>query len=162
MTILERVYASGGPEVAIATLELSCDAWDDSLFLCQGFEDQVFTTEDARTVTFQAAGIDVAIPKRDNSGAQEVGFAIDNVTGEAQQRIDAALDAGAKVFLTLRIFLDTDRSAPAEPPYRMVVKSGKCSAATLEVTAGYYDLINTAWPRDVYTTTFAPGLKYIG
>lgn len=161
MTVLERVYASGGPEVAVATLELSCDAWADSLLLCQGFEDQVFTTEDARTLTFQAAGIDVAIPKRDNSGAQTVGFAIDNVTGEAQQRIDAALEAGAQVFLTLRIFLDTDRSAPAEPPYRMVVKSGRCSGTTVEVTAGYYDLINTGWPRDVYTTTFAPGLKYI-
>lgn len=161
MTVLERVYASGGQEVAIATLELSCDAWSDSLFLCQGFEDQVFTTEDGRTVTFQGAGIDVAIPKRDNSGAQTVGFAIDNVTGEAQQRIDAALEAEQKVFLTLRIFLDTDRSAPAEPPYRMVVKSGKCQSTTVEITAGYYDLINTAWPRDVYTTTFAPGLKYI-
>nr|WP_232014204.1 DUF1833 family protein [Pseudomonas aeruginosa] len=61
-----------------------------------------------------ASGIDVSIPKRDNSGNQSVGFAIDNVMGIAQQRINEAIDAGETITLVLRIYLDTDLSAPAE------------------------------------------------
>ena len=87
MTILERVYASGGPEVIIPTVELTCAAWAEPILICAGFEDQVCTTEDARTLTFIAAGIDVALPKKGNSGNQTLTFAIDNVSGAAQQQM---------------------------------------------------------------------------
>lgn len=161
MTILDRVYASGGTEVLIATLELSCAQWAAPVLLCQGFEDQTCRAEDGRVLTFQGCGIDVALPKRNNSGGQSVTFAIDGVMGEAQQRIDAALKVEAQISLTLRIYLDTDRNAPAERPYYMKVKGGQIKQATVQIDAGYYDLINTAWPRNVYTTTNAPGLTYL-
>ena len=32
MTILERVFASGGTEVVIPTLEITCSAWSAPLF----------------------------------------------------------------------------------------------------------------------------------
>ncbi|MGV8637598.1 DUF1833 family protein [Pseudomonas aeruginosa] len=79
-------------------------------------------TEDGRLLTFIAGAIDVSIPKRDNSGNQNVGFAIDNVTGFAQQYIAEAIDAGEPVTLVLRIYLGSDLTAPAERPYRMRVK----------------------------------------
>lgn len=160
MTILEQVYASGG-DVIIPTLELSCDEWPAPILICNGFEDQTCTTEDDRTLTFVAAGISVALPKRSNSGAESLTFGIDNVTGEAQQLIDQALEAEARVLLTFRIFLASDRSGPAEAPYRFVVKSGQIKRTQIEITAGFFDLINTAWPRDLYTLEFAPGLKYL-
>ena len=49
MTILERVFASGGTEVVIPTLEITCSAWSAPLLLCNGFENHACTTEDART-----------------------------------------------------------------------------------------------------------------
>lgn len=160
MTILEQVYASGG-DVIIPTLEIACDVWPAPILICNGFTDQVCTTEDARTLTFVAAGISVALPKRSNNGAENLTFGIDNITGEAQRLIDQALDAEAQVLITFRIFLDSDRSGPAEAPYRFVVKSGQTKGTQVEITAGFYDLINTAWPRDLYTLEFAPGLKYL-
>lgn len=160
MTILEQVYASGG-DVIIHTLELTCPAWDAPILLCKGFEDQVCVTEDGRTLTFIASGIDVALPKKTNSGAQNLTFAIDNVTGEAQQKIDEALEAGATVSLVFRTYLGSDKSAPSDNPFRAKVLGGKITGSTVQVTAGFFDMINTAFPRDLYTVNFAPGLKHL-
>lgn len=160
MTVLEQVYASGG-DVIIETLELNCEAWDAPLYLCNGFEDHECITENGDTVTFLAAAIEVAKPKRSNQGDQTLTFALDNITGEAQALIDAALDAEARVNIVYRCYLASDKSAPAETPYRMIVRSGQIEGSAVQVSAGFFDLINTAWPRDLYTTEFAPGLKYL-
>ncbi|QXE85965.1 DUF1833 domain-containing protein [Geomonas nitrogeniifigens] len=160
MSILETVYASGG-DVIIETLELSCPAWDAPILLCNGFEDHTCTDENGRSLTFTASGITVSLPKKDNSGDQSLAFAIDNVTGEAQARIDAAIESGERVALTYRPFLASDKSTPADPPYRMTVLSGSTQGAMLQIQAGFFDMLNTAWPRDKYTTNFAPGLKYL-
>ncbi|MCK7461136.1 MAG: DUF1833 domain-containing protein [Sphingobacterium sp.] len=64
MTVLKQVFASGGNDVVIATLELSCPSWPESILACNGFEDHVCTTEDGRTLTFVATGMDVAIPEQ--------------------------------------------------------------------------------------------------
>ena len=116
MTILDQFYASGGYDVAILTLELTCPAWTEPVLICNGFEDQVCVTEDGRTLNFIAAAIDVSLPKKSNQGSQSLNFAIDNITGEAQLKIDEALEAEARVSMTFRIFLESDKSAPAEAP----------------------------------------------
>ena len=160
MSILETVYASGG-DIIINTIELSCDAWASSIFICGGFENQTCVDENGREITFTAAGISVALPKKNNTGAQSLTFAIDNITGEAQQLIDEALEAEERVILTFRAFLASDKSVPADTPYRMTVLSGDMQGTVVQVQAGFFDLLNTAWPRDKYTAAFAPGLKYL-
>lgn len=160
MTILARVFASAGTEVVIPTIEITCDAWSQPLLLCNGFENQVATTEDDRTVTFIACGMDVALPKRNTQGTQILTFAIDNVSGEAQQLIDQALDSGEMVYLTFRHYVSTDMTEPAEPPIKFVVRDGIMEGASIRINAAFFDLISTAWPRNYYTADFAPGLKY--
>lgn len=160
MTVLEKVYASGGDTI-VFTLELTCEAWNEPILLAEGFDDQHCITEDGRALTFKASGIALALPKKTSSGAQNLTFAIDNVTGEAQRKIDAALEAEKKVFITLRTYLDSDRTAPAENPYRAVVLGGKIKGASVQITAGFFDVINTAFPRDLYTVNFAPGIRYL-
>lgn len=160
MTILERIFASAGTEVVIPTLEITCSAWAAPLLLCHGYEDHTCTTEDARVLTFRASGIEVALPKRDTSGTQVLTFAIDNVTGEAQQLIDQALESGARVYLTFRHYLSSDKTAPAEAPLKFVVRDGVMEGGAIQINAAFFDLINTAWPRRYYTADFAPGLKH--
>lgn len=160
MTVLERLFASAGTEVIIPTLEITCDAWAAPLLLCNGFENHTCITEDARTLTFLASGIQVALPKKNTSGTQILTFGIDNVTGEAQQLIDAALEAGEMVRLIFRHYLSTDKTAPAENPLRFVVRDGTMEGASIQINAAFFDMINTAWPRNFYTPTFAPGLRY--
>ena len=62
VTIIDQFYASGGPDVRLFTLELTCPAWAAPILICNGFADQTCVTEDARTLTFIAAAIDVALP----------------------------------------------------------------------------------------------------
>jgi hypothetical protein len=161
MTALETLYASGGKAVIIPTLELFCTPWAAPIYICQGFEDITAKTEAGVNAKFTAVGFAAALPKRDNSGNQMLTFAIDNVTGEAQQLIDRALEARAKIGLVFRIFLSTDLTTPADRPYRMTVLNGFMEGASVQLNAGYFDLINLGWPRRKYTLAFAPCLRYI-
>jgi hypothetical protein len=161
MTALETLYASGGKAVIIPTLELFCIPWAAPIYICQGFEDITAKTEAGVTATFTASGFAAALPKRDNSGNQTLTFAIDNVTGDAQKLIDQALEARASIGLVFRIFISTDLTAPAERPYRMKVLSGFMQGPSVQLNAGYFDLVNLGWPRRKYTLAFAPCLRYI-
>ncbi|TRZ62970.1 DUF1833 domain-containing protein [Pseudomonas alloputida] len=160
MTALEVVYASGG-DIIVSTLEISCPAWDKTLYLVQDYDDFRATTEAGKTVTFLASSIDVALPAKDNSGAQTLTFVIDNVTGEAQQLLDASLAAEARVTLVYREYLASIPGEPADRPYRMTSFGGTMDGPTVQVEAGYYDLINMMWNRDRYTTDRFPGLTYL-
>jgi hypothetical protein len=160
-TIINRVYASAGTEVIIDTLEITSEAWPTGIYITRGYADVAAVTEDARTLTFIAAPITVALPKKSNEANQTLKFAIDNVTGEAQRLIDLALIAEAPMTLTFRRYLNTDLTAPAEPPFFATVLGGGVKGSTVQIDAGFYDLLNYAWPRDTYNLNFAPGLKYL-
>ncbi|WP_033738949.1 MULTISPECIES: DUF1833 family protein [Pseudomonas putida group] len=163
--ILEQIYreavASGGKEVFVRTLEITCPAWDASVLICNGFEDRICGTEDGRSLTFIAANIGIALPQKNNKGNQALAFAVDNTTGEVMQKADQALDASTRVTATYRVYLASDLSAPCERPYRMSVDSDSFEQNQATLQCGFFDLIGTAWPRDLYTTRFVPGLKYI-
>ncbi|GLO14714.1 hypothetical protein PPUJ20028_32970 [Pseudomonas putida] len=160
MTAIATLYASGGRAWIIPTIELRCVSWPGPVYICSAFEDLVATTEDGVLATFTAAAFDAALPKRDNSGNQSLTFAIDNVTGVAQQLIDQALEARQKINMIFRTYLSSDLSAPAEKPYRMNVLSGFMEGATVQLQAGYFDFVNLAWPRRKYTLDFVPALRY--
>lgn len=161
MTILEQVYASGGDDVIVNTLELTCPAWPEPVRICGGFEDQTVTLETAEAATFVAAGIDVSLPEKSNRGGASLNFAIDNVLGTAQQLLDQAFEAGEQVQMTYRTYLASDLSAPAEAPLKLIVRGGTMQGSSIQIQAAFFDLINTSWPRNLYTAEFAPGLKYL-
>lgn len=160
-TVLDVLRASGGTDCEVHTLEITSTAWPDALLICNQFFDFTGTTEDGRTLTFIASAFDPSLPDKDNSGAQTLGIAVDNVTGEAQRRIDMANEAGATINMTLRTFIESDPSAPAEPPYYLDALAAEIEGPATQFTAGYFNLIDTAWPRRRYTQDFSPGVKYI-
>lgn len=160
-TVLDRLRSSGGTDCEVHTLEIKSAAWATPLLICNQFFDFTGTTEDGRTLTFTATAFDGSFPKKDNSGSQTLGISVDNVTGEAQRRIDEANAAGATIEIILRTFLESDPSAPAEPPFYFDALSAQIEGPTTSFTAGYFDLLDTAWPRFRYTDQFSPGVKYI-
>lgn len=161
MTILSELYASNGPEVILPTIELQCAAWEDEIVLVADNNDHTITTEDQRTLTALATGMNVALPKRDATGAQSLVFAIDNVRSQAAARVRSAVRQQETVRLIYREYLNTDLSAPANEPLRFNVKSYRAREEHVEVTAVLFDLIDMRWPRDLYTSENAPGLKYL-
>lgn len=161
--ILAEVNAGANErlDAIIRTLELTCPGWDDPIFICNGFDDVTAVTEDARTVTFIAANIDIALAAKNNKGNQTLAFAVDNTTGEVSKRIDQAINANARVTAIYRTYLNTNLSAPAEKPYVLAVLGGTLQGQEAQLETGYFNMIGVAWPRALYTTTFAPALRYI-
>lgn len=161
MNPLDVCYASPGSEVLLPTFEISSAGWSESIFICAGFENQICGTEDARTVTFLAGGLDVEYPTKDNTGSQTVTFAIDGVTGQAQGLIRQAMDADAIIRATLRLYLSTNLSQPAQRPYYLVVSGGSFEGATIRVDGGYFNLIDTNFNRETFNALNAPCIKYL-
>jgi long-subunit fatty acid transport protein len=159
MTILNRLYASSGPEVIIETLEIKIG--EEAHYICKGYEDITATTERGDIVTFIAGGIDIALPARNGDGTQDLQFAISNIDGVVSTAIRAALDDLSRASLTYRSYVSTDLSAPAAVPYTLAIKSGYWTATQVQITAGYMNILDSAWPRYRYTLPLFPGLRYM-
>ena len=160
-TLIERVYASAGSEEIIDTVELACTAWYGPLYIVKGYEDMTLGLDGVVFKTFTAAPIAIALPKKSNQGNQTLSFAIDNVTGQAQKLIDSALFFSQRITLTFRRYLNVDLTSPSEKPFYATVLGGSVTGTTVQIDAGFVDALNYAWPRDVYTSIFAPGLRYL-
>lgn len=161
MSIIETVYASAPAEyVILPTLEILVPG-HEPIRVVAAYEDLTATLETEETVTFKAGPFEYKEPSKDTRGNQTLTFAIANVTGEAQEAVEAALEMDAEVPINYRVYLSTDLSAPAKQPYKMILRGGTFEGIMVQVEAGYYDLLNTQWPRKRYTSEFCPGLRYI-
>lgn len=162
MNPLNEYYCSGSAaQVQLHTLEITSAAWPWPILLCQGFTDMTCVTEDARTLTFLASGMDIALPKSDGSARQELTFGLDNVGRAAQQLLTLSIDQQQEVVLTRRLYLWPNLSAPAEPATTMTVLGAAFDKTAAQIKAGILDLLNTAWPRVRYTLDAFPGIKFI-
>lgn len=159
MEILERLYASSGSEVIHDTLEIT--AGDETYRLTQGYDDITVTLEDSQSATFEACAIDIALPARNADGTQDLKFAISNIDGIVSEAIDSILDDLTPAKLTFRRYVSTDLSAPAAAPYTLDIKSGSWTPSAVQITAGYMNILDTAWPRNRYNLVDHPGLRYI-
>lgn len=159
MTILNRLYASSGSEVIIETLQINIGSV--IYYFCKGYDDITAVTENGDTITFIATGIDIALPARNSDGTQDLQFAISNIDGEVSTAIRNALGNLDSASLTYRQYVSTDLSAPATVPYTLAIKSGSWTALQAQITAGYMNVLDTAWPRFRYTLNEFPGLRYM-
>lgn len=158
MTILDRLYASGGKEIIHDTLQI--DIGPARYYLTPGWDDLVVTTEVGAAVTFIACGMEIALPARNADGTQDLQFAISNIDGQVSSAIRQALAARQEMTLTYRKYVSSDLAAPAERPYTLKVKGGDWTALAVQITAGYMNILDTAWPRGRYTLNKHPGLRY--
>lgn len=152
-------YASGGP-LPFNTIEATCSAWAEPILVCDGYEDRVCGTEDARTLVFTAMALEQGLPNQDNSGFQNIILALDNTNGKVQAQVELAKVANARITLTCRRYLDSDLTYPAER-YRMSLLARKYESVTATLTCGVFDLLGTEASRDRLTPEVAPGLLYI-
>lgn len=158
MTILNRLYASSGSEVILETLQIVIGS--ESHWLTKGWEDITARLENGTMQTFIACGIDIALPARNADGTQDLKFAISNVDGVVSAAIRNALKELSSATLTYRCFVSGDLSAPTSSPYTMAIKSGYWTSLEVQITAGYMNVLDTAWPRYRYTLNNFPGLRY--
>lgn len=157
--VLNRLYASGGDEVILDTLQITVGG--QSYWLTRGWEDITVILETGSKATFTGSAIDVALPARNADGTQDLKFAISNIDGIVSTAIRNALDNLSNASLTFRRYVSTDLSAPASLPFTLAIKEGSWTATEVQITAGYMNILDTSWPRYRYTLTDFPGLRYL-
>ena len=156
---LNRLYASGGSEALLNTLQINVGS--QSYCLVENFEDITAVTEAGETVTFLAAAMAIALPARNKDGTQDLQFAVSNIDGIVSTAIRNALANLNNGTLVMRQYISTDLSSPASPPIVLQIKDGYWNATEVQITAGFLNILKTAWPRYRYTLPVFPGLRYL-
>lgn len=159
MTEFEIWLASGGSQVLIPTVEIQRDS-AESLFLYPGIDEIDAKDVDGTALTFQPSQVDIALRKKDNSGNQSLSFGFENVTGQVLEYLLDARSNQEEIRVIYRAYLDNNLNEPAEKPARFTVTDISAQGDTTTVTAGYQDVITTAFNRLKYRSPQFPGLLY--
>ena len=159
MSILKRLYASAGSEIIHEVLQVTDGI--TTYYLSKGWDELVVTLENGSIVTCTPCGMDLAIPARNDDGTQDLNFALSNIDGIASAFVRSALAGGRSMSLVYRVYTSDDLGAPSHAPSRFKIKSGTVTATQVSITAGYFDLLDTAWPRNTYNLNKFPGLGYL-
>lgn len=160
-TLLNRVYASAPTDaILLQTLDIRVSG-ETPVLVCSGYRDVTATLETSEEVTFEAGNLAITLPEKSDSGQQTLNFGIWNATGRAQGIIEAAIESGAQVPIVYREYLASDLSAPQHSPLPFIMVGGEFKGIGLQIEASYYDILNTRWPRQIYDSNNAPGIKYL-
>lgn len=143
-------------------IELKCDAWEAPTRLVQSDnpDGENFTLETGEIAHFKASGMAVSLPDVTAKGSQDLTIQLYNVSGEALELVDQALDAGEQITAVLRAYVESDRNAPAKGPVEMTVNSVEIDTWSVVCSASFASFIDTPWPFKRFTPSNAPGLIY--
>lgn len=160
MTILSVVYASAPTdEVIIGSLEILVPGLEP-LRVAADFEDHLLGVGGVMQL-FEQGPLSIALPARDTKGNQTLRFGVSGVSGRAQRYVDAALESGEPATMIYREYLASDPTTPARRPITLTIVGGSFEGPDAVFEGAYYDLLNSAWPRERYTSETAPGIRYL-
>lgn len=111
-------------------------------------------------VTFTGYAFDILPPDQTATAVPTCTIEIDNVDRSILAALDAAILAGGEIVAIYREFLsDTALDGPeTDPPLVLTLVTVSATPLRIRATAGFPDLLNTAFPRAVYTLDRFPGL----
>lgn len=160
-TALNVIYASAPTGVVlIPTLEILVPG-QDPIRVCGGFVDIEAMADEENTVLFSAGNLVVGRPDKNDTGKQSLKFGLWNANGEAQAAVAAALEAEGGTLVVYREYSSDDLTAPASLPEVFTLIGGSFEGIEVQLEASYYDILNTAWPRQRYTQNNAPAIAYL-
>lgn len=156
MSILAEIYASNpSDDFIIHALEIVLNE-NESVRVCTGFEDKLLSGKH-----YEAGSISVSLPKRTNTGQQTLTFGLWNISGIAQDYVTRALEAYEVVYVTYYQYLNSDLDNPVDQTQKMPIVGGSFSGITARFEASFHDLLNTAFPRERFTSETAPAIQYM-
>lgn len=144
----------------VDSLELKSTAWTEPFRLVQGYLDLSLGDGAGNYSDYTAVPMGLVLPDRNAGAGQKITFALDNVTGEAQRAIDQAISTGHDVILTFRRYVEGEYYGPAERPFTATVRGGGMNGYTVQLDAGFNNILDWKYPRDLYDLDYAPDLAY--
>lgn len=160
MTILSEIHSGHDPTIyRIPAIELTCSAWSTAIRNIPGWDDLLLGHEDAQFFEYLGSGMDTALPAKNDSGQQMLGFALGGASADAEGLVDQSLEANAIIYLTLRMYASNNLTAPARRPLRMIVDTPTFQPdGVLQVQCRHRDLLVRRFLRGRFTADKYPGV----
>lgn len=157
---IKEAYASAPSNDAVfETIQLSHPSIAEDIFLVRNRTDLELTLETSETVTFKACGFGMSLPKKGDSGLQELNLSIDNVDRRISDFLNTAKNFTTKVSVTYRPYLQSDPSQPQmDPPLVLCLSDVKVDLFQCTGKASFADLLNKKYPSQNYTRKKFPSL----
>jgi len=161
---IEEAYASAPQSVVfLHTIELNIPGDPTPRRFVVGDEGDAnglvyLTLESGATVAFTATAFDVTPPGFDNDGPSEGKIAIDGVSAELTELLEAAAVSAGTINVIYRNYRSDARFEPGEIISGLKIKSVSVSATRVEGALGFDDVGSQAFPRATYDKDFYPGL----
>ena len=149
---LEEIYASGG-RLPIITLTIRNDAIGTLRYVL-GYEDMNLYGE-----TYEKSAFTVSMPERSDSGFSDLSFGVDGVSGEAYEYMKRVIGSKESTFITVTQWHYEYHDKLSE--LTLTITGGRITRESATFTASFCDMLNLEFPRLRYTSTNAPGLKYV-
>ena len=149
---LEEIYASGG-RLPIITLTIRNDAIGTLRYVL-GYEDMNLYGD-----TYEKSAFTVSMPERSDSGFSDLSFGVDGVSGEAYEYMKRVIGSKESTFITVTQWHYEYHDKLSE--LTLTITGGRITRESATFTASFCDMLNLEFPRLRYTSTNAPGLKYV-
>ena len=158
---LKEVYANPQRNVRfIETIELSHPNFPGPYYLTNDVSNWQLRIEDGTVRTFQSVPFEIKLPGANNTGQQEMQFAICNIGYELIDALEKANELpSVNIKLVYRVYLDVPDSMPQnDPPTELTIADVVANTETITATATRFDVLNRKFPSARYNVTEFPGL----
>lgn len=163
---IQEAYASApASEIVHHTLELRHPVFTQPLRVVRDWQPLTARLEasapaDPLTwVQFTPFAFEFSLPEVVHASVPEIVITIDNVSSQIVANLDAAANSADLIEVTYRPFLASDLSAPQmDPPLTLTIREAEATVFRIVARAGFMDLANRKFPRDLYTSERFPGL----
>lgn len=144
-------------QVILETLEIQ---WrDQRIFLVSNSEDITAKLETGEEVTFQAAGVLMELPAKDDKGFSELNITISNTNLQASDFLQQTLDTEDPISCLYRPYLHSDLTTPQmNPPLDLTLAYAEVNIDTVSTKASFADMLNRSFLTENYTKTTNPAL----
>ena len=149
---LEEIYASGG-RLPIVTLTIANESIGTLRYVL-GYEDMQLWGD-----TYEKSAFTVSMPERSDSGFSDLSFGVDGVSGEAYEYMKRVIETQTTTYITVTQWHYEYHDKLSE--LTLTITGGRITRESATFTAAFCDMLNLEFPRLRYTSTNAPGLKYV-
>lgn len=135
------------------------------LYICNTIEsfEALVPNEDgsgSTTQTFLPVPFSIILPKRDESGTQEMSVAISNIGLQAQTALNDAIKKPREpIKLRYTIYILGDENPQYDPFLSLTMTDITVALDVVTATATRSDILNLKFPNELYRTEAFPGLN---
>ena len=162
---LKRIFASGGTQTYVEVLEFRHPGFSKTWRICNHIQTDgnpyTFKWTDNSTFTTTFVPFEIALPRHDGQGNQDMQIVIGNVGRELMDELEAAqAQPQTPIQVTMLFYLDVPNSGPQSDPIILNIAAPVATLDTVTLEASRFDCLNKPFPAlsESYRIDKFPGL----